>query len=110
MKLAHLFPDPGIRGLVYAYENDAIQRMRRLTPQQRLVMEQMLDGHANKIIAYRLGVSQRTVEGHRAAIFERTGAKSLVDLLRLTLLADIETRFIIPADEIIEPDTDTDAE
>lgn len=94
MKLSHLFPDPGIRGLIVAYENDALERMRRLTKTQRLVMEQMLEGHPNKIIAYKLNLSQRTVENHRADIFERTGAKTLIDLLRLTILADIDARFI----------------
>lgn len=94
MKLSHLFPDPGIRGLIVTYEKDALERMRRLTKTQRLVMEQMLDGHPNKIIAYKLNLSQRTVENHRADIFERTGTKTLIDLLRLTILADIDARFI----------------
>lgn len=91
MRLSHLFPDAGFRRLVSAVEQDATKRINNLTPTQRLVMEQMLDGHSNKIIAYRLGLSQRTIENHRAAIFERTSAKSLVDLLRLMVLADLET-------------------
>lgn len=90
MRLSHLFPDKGFRRLVVNFEQDAANRINSLTPQQRLVMEQMLDGHANKEIAYRMGISQRTVENHRSAIFERTGAKSLPDLLRYAILAEME--------------------
>lgn len=93
MKLSHLFPDPGVRSLVLNYERDATRRIESLTRMQRVVMEQMIEGHANKEIAFRLNISQRTIENHRAAIFERTGAKSLVDLLRFAILADIENRF-----------------
>jgi len=92
MRLSHLFPDAGIRGLIVSYERDAAQRLQSLTPAERIVLEQMLDGHPNKIIAFRLNRSQRTIENQRLSIFEKTGAKSLVDLLRLAILADIETR------------------
>lgn len=105
MRLSHLFPDAGIRGLIISYEREAAARLRSLTPAERVVMEQMLEGHPNKIIAYRLNRSPRTIEHHRMAIFEKTGAKSLIDLLRLAILADIETRgladyFNIPPDAL----------
>lgn len=102
MKLSNLFPDPGIRSLVVNYERDATRRIESLTRTQRVVMEQMIAGHLNKEIAFRLNLSPRTIENHRAAIFERTGAKSLVDLLRFAILADIEDRF--------SPDEFTDEE
>ncbi len=95
MKLSHLFPDETVRRMVIGCEQDASRRINSLTPTQRLIMEQMLDGHSNKVIAYRLGCSQRTVENHRLAIYERTEAKSLTDLLRYSLLADFEIRTII---------------
>lgn len=90
MKLSHLFPDEGIRRLVSRIEQDAARRIASLTPAQRQVMEQMLNGHPNKVIAFRLGCSQSTVENHRLAIFERTGARSIVDLMRYAILADVE--------------------
>ena len=58
-----------------------------LTPRQREVMERVLAGEPSKNIAADLGISQRTVENHRAAIMKRTGSKSLPALARLALLA-----------------------
>ena len=58
-----------------------------LTLRQRDVMERVLAGQPSKNIAADLGISQRTVENHRAAIMKRTGSKSLPALARLALLA-----------------------
>ena len=58
-----------------------------LTPRQRQIMEMVLAGHPSKNIAADLGISQRTVENHRAAIMKKTGSKSLPALARLALAA-----------------------
>ena len=58
-----------------------------LTARQRDVMERVLAGQPSKNIAADLGISQRTVENHRAGIMKRTGSKSLPALARLALLA-----------------------
>jgi two-component system CheB/CheR fusion protein len=58
-----------------------------LTPRQCDVMERVLAGQPSKNIAADLGISQRTVENHRASIMKRTGSKSLPALARLALLA-----------------------
>ena len=58
-----------------------------LTQREHQVMELILTGHPNKNIAADLGISQRTVEKHRAAIMHKTGAKSLPALARLALVA-----------------------
>ena len=58
-----------------------------LTIRQREVMERVLAGQPSKNIAADLGISQRTVENHRASIMKRTGSKSLPELARLALLA-----------------------
>jgi FixJ family two-component response regulator len=66
----------------------ARQRMRQLTPQERQVMDYMLAGLPNKVIAKRLGVSLRTVEYRRHDIFEKTETDSLPELVRL--VTDLE--------------------
>ena len=65
----------------------AIARLEGLTPRQREILQQVLAGRQSKAIAFALGISQRTVESHRAMIMQRTGAKSLASLARLALLA-----------------------
>jgi two-component system CheB/CheR fusion protein len=58
-----------------------------LTPRQRQIMDLVLAGQPSKNIAADLGISQRTVESHRAAIMKKTGTKSLPALTRLVLAA-----------------------
>jgi DNA-binding CsgD family transcriptional regulator len=68
---------------------NATKRVAGLTARQRQIMDLVLAGHPSKNIAADLGISQRTVENHRAAIMKRTGAKSLPALARLALVADL---------------------
>ena len=58
------------------------------TARQRQIMELVLAGHPSKNIAADLGISQRTVENHRAAVMKKTGSHSLSALIRLVLAAD----------------------
>lgn len=66
---------------------DAADCVAHLTPRQHQIMELVLAGHPSKNIAADLGVSQRTVENHRAAIMKKTGSKSLPALARVALAA-----------------------
>jgi two-component system CheB/CheR fusion protein len=68
-----------------AWRESAAKHIAGLTPRQREIMELVLAGHPSKNIAADLGLSQRTVENHRAAIMKRTGSKSLPELARLAL-------------------------
>jgi FixJ family two-component response regulator len=58
-----------------------------LTTRQRQILELVLAGHPSKNIAADLGISQRTVDNHRAAIMRKTGSKSLPALVRTALAA-----------------------
>ena len=66
----------------------AEKRLSSLTPREYQIMKLVLAGHPSKNIATDLGISQRTVENHRASIMRRTGSKSLPELTRLALAAD----------------------
>ncbi|MGU7773676.1 response regulator transcription factor [Burkholderia sp. MR1-5-21] len=66
--------------------NDARARMSRLTPRERTVFDLVCDGLQNKVIADRLHLSQRTVEAYRASMFEKLGAGSVADLVRLRMI------------------------
>jgi two-component system CheB/CheR fusion protein len=73
--------------ILSAWRQDAARHLKGLTPRQHQIMEMVLAGHPSKNIAADLGVSQRTVENHRAAIMKKTGAKSLPALARLAVAA-----------------------
>jgi two-component system CheB/CheR fusion protein len=63
----------------------ALAHLTGLTTRQKQIMALVLAGHPSKNIAADLGISQRTVENHRAAIMDRTGAHSLPELARLVM-------------------------
>jgi two-component system, chemotaxis family, CheB/CheR fusion protein len=69
------------------WRESAATHLAGLTPRQREVMDRVLAGEPSKNIAADLGISQRTVENHRASIMKRTGSKSLPALARLALVA-----------------------
>lgn len=64
------------------------QRFDSLTPREQEVLQLVTQGKANKVMAGDLGVSQRTVEIHRARVMEKMGAQSLAQLVRMVLELD----------------------
>lgn len=62
-----------------------IKRLARLTPREREVMEHLIQGKLNKVIAADLGISTRTVEIHRARIMRKLGARSLSAVTRMAV-------------------------
>ncbi len=65
-----------------------LERYETLTRREREVMALVVQGKANKMIAAELGVSCKTVEGHRAHVMEKMGADSLATLVRLGLMLE----------------------
>ena len=63
------------------------RRLDSLSTREREVLEGLVAGRANKVIAYDLGISPRTVEVYRANVMSKTGAHSLSELVRIAMLA-----------------------
>ncbi len=77
------------------------ERLESLTPREREILELMTRGKPNKVMAADLGVSQRTVEIHRARVMEKMRAPSLAQLVRTVM--DIDQRADHPSRVSAEP-------
>lgn len=66
---------------------EASTRLASLTPRERDVLDGLVNGQPNKITAYKLGISTRTVEAHRANLTHKLGVRSTSDVLRLAFAA-----------------------
>jgi len=60
--------------------------IEKLTERESEVMYLVVEGHTNKAVAAQLGISEKTVEVHRARVMEKTTAKSLSELVRICLM------------------------
>jgi FixJ family two-component response regulator len=60
-------------------------RVETLTPREKQVMDLVVEGEANKVMAIDLGLSERTVEIHRAKVMEKMGARSVAHLVKMHL-------------------------
>jgi len=74
-----------------AEHEEILSRLAVLTPREREIVDLLVDGKANKEIASDLGLSTRTVEGHRANIMDKLGATSFAEVVRVALLARSES-------------------
>jgi two-component system response regulator FixJ len=69
-------------------ERDRIRRvLDSLSPREQEVLDGVIEGKLNKVIAHELGISPRTVEVYRANVMSKTGARGLSELVRMVLLA-----------------------
>jgi RNA polymerase sigma factor (sigma-70 family) len=69
------------------------KRLDTLTEREKEVLDRIVSGQANKVIAIELDISQRTVENHRARILEKMQARSTTALVKLMILANHEVMF-----------------
>ena len=86
---------PGFRKLIDIDQNEAertsaIDRIRQLSPREREVLEGLTAGKPNKVIAFELNISPRTVEVYRAKLMRKMEVGSLSKLVRLMILATQE--------------------
>lgn len=72
------------------FRTTVLRNLARLTPREREVFDQLIIGHANKVVARRLDCSPRTVEIHRARVLEKMDATSVAQLVRMALSAGVE--------------------
>ena len=71
---------------------EVLHRLESLTPRERQVMDMVVEGAANKVIAIDLHLSERTVEIHRAKVMEKMGARSVAHLVKLHLALIVEAQ------------------
>jgi FixJ family two-component response regulator len=69
----------------------AREKISRLTRREKEVMNQVVAGMPNKLIAYELGISEKTVKAHRGRVMSKAGAKSIIDLVAIKELASSVT-------------------
>jgi two-component system response regulator FixJ len=77
------------REQLHVLAQQAQVRLNALTPREREVLDGLVDGHSNKVVAYDLGISPRTVEIHRANLMTKLAVNSLSDALRIAFAARI---------------------
>jgi len=71
---------------------DIAERVERLTQREREVMERVVVGEANRVIAEHLGLSPKTVEVHRAHVMEKLEVRSLAELVRMVVALEPSDR------------------
>ena len=72
-----------------AERQQTLERIASLTQREAEVLEGLVEGHANKVIAYDLAISARTVEVYRANVMAKMQARSLSELVRMVTIARI---------------------
>jgi two-component system, LuxR family, response regulator FixJ len=70
-------------------KKEAEARLAELSPRERDVLQGLLVGKINKVIAHELSISPRTVEVYRANLMAKTGARSMSELMRIALAAGL---------------------
>jgi two-component system response regulator FixJ len=70
-------------------KNEAEARLAELSPRERDVLQGLVAGKINKVIAHDLSISPRTVEVYRANLMAKTGARSMSELMRIALAAGL---------------------
>jgi FixJ family two-component response regulator len=86
----------GSRHRARAQREALTARIACLTAREREVFQEIVHGKANKVVALEFGISEKTVEVHRARVMQKLGATSLAELVRIDLLAQHSTDSLLP--------------
>jgi len=62
-----------------------LDRMKKLTPRERQVLDFVIKGLLNKQIGSALGIHEKTIKVHRARVFQKMGVKTVAELVRMTV-------------------------
>lgn len=73
-----------------AEKSEMVRRLETLTPREREVLDRMVAGKANKVIAVELAISERTVEFHRGKIMKKMCARSLAELVNMVSMGQAD--------------------
>jgi len=84
-RINHALKQDAVNRNTVARRTEVLHRLESLTPRERQVMDLVVEGAANKVIAIDLDLSERTVEIHRAKVMEKMGARSVAHLVKLHL-------------------------
>ena len=79
----------------YRQATEAANRQTVLSRRERQVLDAVVAGHSNKVIAHNLAISMRTVEVHRAHMLDRLGLRTIAGAIRLAVLASL-----VPAEDV----------
>ena len=69
-------------------QSELAERIGSLSQREKMVFEAVADGAMNKTIGFDLGISERTVEVHRANVMKKLGARTLADLIRIKIASE----------------------
>ena len=68
---------------------NSVSLVKTLSPRQRQVLEQIASGHSSKQIAYKLGLSEKTIKMHRSLLLPKLGASNIADAVRTAVEAGL---------------------
>jgi FixJ family two-component response regulator len=68
-----------------------LEQIGQLTPREFEILRYLITGMLNKQIAFKLGIAEKTVKIHRARVFDKLGARSIADLVRMAQKAEIKS-------------------
>ncbi len=70
-------------------QNEFLQLIETISPREEQVLKRLVNGKANKVIAYELGISVRTVEVHRARIMKKLDVRSVSELIKMVMICQV---------------------